>query len=104
MNTLGFTKLQQYVDYLDGCYSHVTNLEHFREQLLADCDGAKNEPNGVLYGQVADKAKSNESMTLLYLEYGDESTFGWLIEYEQQLREAGYDEETIAHLVLEAVK
>lgn len=32
MNTLGFTKLQQYVDYLDGCYSHVTNLEHFREQ------------------------------------------------------------------------
>ena len=30
-----------------------------------------------LYGQVADKAKSNESMTLLYLEYGDESTFGW---------------------------
>ena len=22
----------------------------------------------------------------------DESTFGWLIEYEQQLREAGYDE------------
>ena len=34
----------------------------------------------------------------------DESTFGWLIEYEQQLREAGYDEETIAHLALEAVK
>ena len=26
----------------------------------------------------------------------DESTFGWLIEYEQQLREAGYDEKTIA--------
>ena len=35
----------------------------------------------------------------------DESTFGWLALYEQQLREAGYDEETIAHLVLvEAVK
>lgn len=34
----------------------------------------------------------------------DESTFGWLIEYEQQLREVGYDEETIVHLVLEAVK
>lgn len=34
----------------------------------------------------------------------DESTFGWLIEYEQQLRKAGYDEKTIAHLVLEAVK
>lgn len=34
----------------------------------------------------------------------DESTFGWLIEYEQQLREAEYDEKTIAHFVLEAVK
>lgn len=34
----------------------------------------------------------------------DESTFGWLIEYEQQLEEAEYDEETIAHLVLDAVK
>lgn len=29
------TQLQQYVDYLDGCYSCVTNLERFREQLLA---------------------------------------------------------------------
>ena len=39
--------------------------------------GAKNEPNGVLYGQVGrSRQKSNESMTLLYLEYGDESTFG----------------------------
>lgn len=37
MGTLGFTKLQQYVDYLDDCYSHVTNLEHFREQLFG-CD------------------------------------------------------------------
>ena len=34
----------------------------------------------------------------------DESTFGWLIEYEQQLREVRYDEKTIAHLVLKAVK
>lgn len=41
MNTLGFTKLQQYVDYLDDCYSCVTNLEHFREQLLADCEDAR---------------------------------------------------------------
>lgn len=31
----------------------------------------------------------------------DKSTFGRLIEYEQLLREAGYDEKTIAHLVLE---
>lgn len=41
MNTLGFTKLQQYVDYLDDCYSCVTNLEHFRERLLADCEDAR---------------------------------------------------------------
>ena len=41
MDTLGFTKLQQYVDYLDDYYSHVTNLEHFREQLLADCEDAR---------------------------------------------------------------
>ena len=34
-------KLQQYVDYLDDCYSHVTNLEHFREQLLADSEDAR---------------------------------------------------------------
>ena len=39
--------------------------------------GAKMSRTVFLYGQVADKAKSNESMTLLYLEYGDESTFGW---------------------------
>ena len=41
MDILGFTKLQQYIDYLDDCYSHVTNLEHFREQLLADCEDAR---------------------------------------------------------------
>lgn len=41
MDTLGFTKLQQYVDYLDDRYSHVTNLEHFREQLLAYCEDAR---------------------------------------------------------------
>lgn len=41
MDTLGFTELQQYVDCLDGCYSHVTNLGHFREQLLADCEDAR---------------------------------------------------------------
>ncbi len=36
MSAFGFTKSQQYIDYLDDCYSHVTNLEHFKEQLLAD--------------------------------------------------------------------
>lgn len=39
--------------------------------------GEKNEPNGVLYGQVGDKSRADESMMLIYLEYGDESTFGW---------------------------
>lgn len=39
--------------------------------------GEKNEPNGVLYGQVTDKSQDNESMLLIYLEYGDESIFGW---------------------------
>ena len=34
----------------------------------------------------------------------DESVFGWLIEYEQELREAGYSEEEIAKLVLKAIK
>lgn len=34
----------------------------------------------------------------------DEATFGWLIKYEQELREAGYNEEEIAKLVMEAVK
>ena len=41
MNTLGFTKLQQYVDYLDDCYSHVINFERFRERLLANCEDAR---------------------------------------------------------------
>lgn len=41
MKIFGFTKLQQYIDYLDDCYSHVTNLEHFAEQLLADCKDAR---------------------------------------------------------------
>lgn len=41
MSVLGFTKLQQYVDYLDDCYSHIKNFKHFREQFLADCEDAR---------------------------------------------------------------
>lgn len=41
MNILGFTKLQQYVDYLDDCYSHVTNLKYFKKQLLTDHEDAR---------------------------------------------------------------
>lgn len=39
--------------------------------------GAKNEPNGVLYGQVSETSKINESMILLYLEYGHFDEFNW---------------------------
>ena len=38
--------------------------------------GAKNEPHGVLYGQISETSKPEESMVLLYLEYGD-TYFDW---------------------------
>ncbi len=38
--------------------------------------GAKNEPHGVLYGQISETTQPDESMVLLYLEYGDEY-FDW---------------------------
>ncbi len=38
--------------------------------------GAKNEPQGVLYGQISETMKNEESMVLLYLEYGD-TYFDW---------------------------
>ena len=41
--------------------------------------GVKNEPSGVLYGEVSEKTTADESMILLYLEYGDLSpnTMNW---------------------------
>ncbi len=39
--------------------------------------GAKNEPHGVLYGQVSEGMRPDESMVLLYLEYGDYGAFDW---------------------------
>ena len=36
MNEFGFTNLKQYIDYLDDCYSHETNLCNFKERFLAD--------------------------------------------------------------------
>lgn len=40
--------------------------------------GARNEPEkGVLYGQVSEHYQSNESMILLYLEYGQSTDFTW---------------------------
>ena len=38
--------------------------------------GVKNEPSGVIYGQISEKSEPNESMILLYLEYGD-TYFDW---------------------------
>lgn len=41
--------------------------------------GAKNEPaGGVYFGQVNEHTKPNDSMTLIYQEYGDWSTLDWL--------------------------
>lgn len=48
--------------------------------------GAKNEPHGVLYGQVSEKATQNESMILLYLEYGD-TYFDWANAVMKRARE-----------------
>lgn len=39
--------------------------------------GARNEPHGVLYGQTSEKTKSDDSMVLLYYEYGDTGAFNW---------------------------
>ena len=40
--------------------------------------GARNEPQkGVLYGQISERYQENESMILLYLEYGQSTDFTW---------------------------
>ncbi len=39
--------------------------------------GEKNEPRGVLYGQVSEHSGSDESMVLLYLSYGNTGEFDW---------------------------
>lgn len=50
--------------------------------------GAKNEPQGVLYGQVSETSKSEESMVLLYLEYGNFNEFNWAgVVFEQARKE-----------------
>jgi len=51
--------------------------------------GAKNEPSGVLYGQVSEKMQPSESMVLLYLEYGADSYFDWANHIMKQAREQG---------------
>ena len=39
--------------------------------------GARNEPNGVLSGQVSEKTEDGDSMVLLYLEYGYSDELNW---------------------------
>lgn len=51
--------------------------------------GAKNEPDGVLYGQVSEEAKDDESMILLYLEYGMSGEFDWARVIFNKARESG---------------
>ncbi len=51
--------------------------------------GAKNEPHGVLYGQVSEKMQPRESMVLLYLEYGYSDYFDWANYIMKQAREQG---------------
>ena len=50
--------------------------------------GAKNEPNGVLCGETSGTTQPEDSMTLVYLEYGDTSQFGWA---GQKLKDAQAD-------------
>ena len=50
--------------------------------------GIKNEPNGVLFGQVSEKMQSNDSMVLLYLEYGD-TNFSWANKIMRDARSQG---------------
>ncbi|MCD8181709.1 MAG: S-layer homology domain-containing protein [Firmicutes bacterium] len=50
--------------------------------------GAVNEPNGVLYGQVSDKAGNNDSMMLVYVEYGGDG-LGWAGSVLSQAKKQG---------------
>ncbi len=53
--------------------------------------GAKNEPHGVLVGEVSETSKDGDSMVLLYLEYGD-TYFDWA---NRVLNEAERDGKTV---------
>lgn len=52
--------------------------------------GAVNEPEkGVLYGQVSETFKENESMILIYLEYGGSADFTWPNHIFSEARKSG---------------
>lgn len=72
-----------------GWTDGVRIAKEFVKQLTADLSvykhtstnqkfyGVKNEPNGVLSGQISEKTQDNDSMVLLYLEYGHFDEFNW---------------------------
>lgn len=51
--------------------------------------GAKNEPNGVLRGQISEKTEADDSMVLLYLEYGYSDELNWAGAVMNEARESG---------------
>lgn len=63
--------------------------------------GAKNEPDGVLYGQVSEKMQPQESMVLLYLEYGNTSYFDWAHHIMKQASKQGKTVELALNFPLE---
>ncbi|MBR3576058.1 MAG: S-layer homology domain-containing protein [Clostridia bacterium] len=63
--------------------------------------GAKNEPTGVLYGQVSEKMQPKESMVLLYLEYGNTSYFDWAHHILKQASNQGKTVELALNFPLE---
>lgn len=72
--------LQQLPSFLE-IYKHTPN-----EQLYF---GAKNEPHGVLYGQVSERSLPGDSMVLLYVEYGLYSDINWARSIFKQAQENG---------------
>ena len=84
-----------------GWTDGVRIAEEFQKQLLSSLElykqtsqnqkyyGAKNEPDGVLYGQVSESSKSNESTILLYLEYGYSNEFDWANVIFKKARQEG---------------
>ncbi len=55
--------------------SRLDVYEHTNE--LQKSYGVKNEPQGVLRGQIAETMEQSDSMVILYLEYGQPSDFTW---------------------------
>lgn len=51
--------------------------------------GAKNEPSGVLRGQISERTETDDSMVLLYLEYGYTGEFDWAGVVMNEARESG---------------